>query len=138
MKGPQTIRAAVETAEIFEPNPEALTETIARLAALSPIEYDQVRAAEATGLGVRLPTLDEEIARARDQGKAGVSDNSGLGFMADVEPWPDPVDGGNLLDRLTEVARKHLVLPNGAAEAIALWVVHAHAHDCFDISPVLG
>jgi putative DNA primase/helicase len=36
------------------------------------------------------------------------------------------------------VARTHLVLPNGTAELIALWVLHAHAHDCFGISPVLA
>ena len=32
-----------------------------------------------------------------------------------------------------------MVLPRGAAEsAIALWVVHCHAHDLFPISPILG
>jgi hypothetical protein len=30
------------------------------------------------------------------------------------------------------------VLPTHAAEAISLWVVHAHAHDAFQISPILA
>src|SRR5690348_10594066 len=42
-------------------------------------------------------------------------------------PWPDPVDGAALLDDIAETFRRHLILPRGAAEAIALWVVHTHS-----------
>jgi putative DNA primase/helicase len=31
-----------------------------------------------------------------------------------------------------------MVMPKGTAEAVALWVLHAHAHDCAAISPILG
>ena len=39
--------------------------TIQRLAALSPLEYDQVRVGEAKALNVRPGTLDKEVAKAR-------------------------------------------------------------------------
>jgi putative DNA primase/helicase len=90
-------------------------------------------------LEVRVGTLDKEVARARGQSEAEDSeDPSVAAFLADPEPWPEPVSGADLLDRLTEIMRAHLVLPSGAAESMALWVLHAHAYDSFDISPVLG
>lgn len=55
-----------------------------------------------------------------------------------LEPWPEEVDGGALLDAIVRVAREYLVLPPGGAEAIALWSLFAHAHDAFNISPILG
>lgn len=55
----------------------------------------------------------------------------------EVEPWEQPVEGATLLDWIAEVCRRYLALTPGAAEAMALWVVHAHAHDCFGVSPLL-
>ncbi len=137
MTGPETIMAAIEAAESLEPRPETLEETVARLAALRPLEYDQVRETEAERLGrVRIGTLDKEVEKAR--GQAGVKEPDATDFLTDPVPWSEPVNGAKLLDGITDVARAHLVLPNGAAELLALWVLHAHAHDCFDISPVLA
>ena len=59
-------------------------------------------------------------------------------FLVDPEPWDEPVDGADLLDRIVEVVNAHMVMPRDAAESLALWVLHAHAHDIFLISPVLG
>ncbi len=47
----------------------------------------------------------------------------------DIEPWPDPVDGARLLDALVNTLDRHMALPAGAADAVALWVLHAPAHD---------
>src|SRR5882724_7618425 len=41
------------------------SETYERLARLSPGQYDRARQAEATRLGIRLETLDAEVARCR-------------------------------------------------------------------------
>jgi len=54
-----------------------------------------------------------------------------------VDPWPEPVDGPGLLDWIAEVFLRFLALPDGAVEALALWTVHTHAHDCFEVSPLL-
>lgn len=56
----------------------------------------------------------------------------------DPDPWPEPVDGAELLDELAETAGRFLSLPDGGAEAIALWVMHAHAHGASEVSPVLA
>ena len=41
----------------------------ARLAALSPVEYDRCREAEAKKRGIRTPTLDAEVKRVRDEAR---------------------------------------------------------------------
>jgi len=42
----------------------------------------------------------------------------------ELQPWPDPVDGEDLLDDLVALIEEHVALPNDAAIAVALWIVH--------------
>ena len=56
----------------------------------------------------------------------------------DCQPWPDPVDGAKLLDDIVGVLKKYVVLPDKAAEAIALWIIHAWAFLAASISAILG
>ena len=65
MNGPAMVRAAIEAAEPFRPGPESTEESIARLAALSPPEYDRIRGTQAKRLEIRLSTLDAEVDKAR-------------------------------------------------------------------------
>jgi hypothetical protein len=58
-------------------------------------------------------------------------------FLAEVKPWPGSVDGAELLGELVSVFGRHMVLPKGAAEAMALWVLHSYAHDAARHSPIL-
>jgi putative DNA primase/helicase len=55
-----------------------------------------------------------------------------------VEPWSEPVNGADLLDNICTVLKNYLVLPNGCAETMALWVVHTHAFQSFAHSPRLA
>ncbi|AUX78119.1 DUF3631 domain-containing protein [Sinorhizobium fredii] len=58
-------------------------------------------------------------------------------FLAAVKPWNGPVDGRVLLDEIVAVFNRHMDLPKGATEALALWVMHSHAHDAAQHSPIL-
>ena len=58
--------------------------------------------------------------------------------LVEREPWPEPVDGALLLDALRYAFGRHLALPEGTAEAIALWVLLAHSHDAHQTSPRLA
>ncbi|MGH8501337.1 MAG: DUF3631 domain-containing protein [Gammaproteobacteria bacterium] len=118
--------------------PTAYTaETIARLAGLAPIEYDRVRQSEAERLGVRVGTLDTEVARQRPQSETGTEAGAAVLFD-EPEPWPEPVDGAALLDALAETFARYLVLPPGAADALALWTAHTHVFDAFECTPRLN
>jgi putative DNA primase/helicase len=58
--------------------------------------------------------------------------------LSDPEPWPDAVDGAALLDALARVFTRHVVLPIGAAAALALWVLQTYCLDAFEVAPILG
>ena len=115
------------------------TETLlAELAALSPIEYDRRRAKAADQLGVRVPTLDDEMKCRRrptdgDNGAAGV-----VILLCDPEPCAEPVDGTGLLTAIREAYRRHLVLPEHADIALALWTVFTWVLDAFMVAPLLA
>ena len=131
----EQIKKAVEAA------PDALEDSAVReamlveLAALSPVEYDQRREKARKRLGVRVATLDAEVAKRRPVVE---SDTDTTDLFSDPEPWPDPVDGAALLDALAASFTRYVVLPDGAANALALWVVFAHAHDAAQVSPIMA
>jgi hypothetical protein len=74
------------------------TGEIARLAALSRIEYDRQRRPVAEVLGIRVETLDDEVKQARKtadpaQGAADSAQGKAV-VVREVEPWPDPGEAG--------------------------------------------
>jgi putative DNA primase/helicase len=109
---------------------------ISRLAQLSMLDYEPEREAVAKNLGLRLPVLDQLVARARQKSAADPS----LPSLPAVEaaPWPEPVNGAQLLDEITAAIRRYVVLEKGAAEATALWVVHTYCFDAFAVTPRLA
>lgn len=118
--------------------PVDLEAAVAELARLKPLEYERVRDAEAKRLAVRVAALDKEVARARGEAQATEElGGSPLDFQA-PEPWEDPVAGGELLAELARLFGRHVVLPEGAATAIALWVAGAWAFDAWRTFPKLA
>ncbi len=57
----------------------------------------------------------------------------GFPWQTTPEPWPDAVDGEHLLEALRECFTRYLVLPDHAAEALALWTIHTY---CFQLGRV--
>jgi hypothetical protein len=57
--------------------------------------------------------------------------------IPETEPWHKQVEGDALLDALSSTIRLYVIVSQEQADAIALWNVHAHAHDAFDVSPKL-
>jgi putative DNA primase/helicase len=133
------VRAAAQQADrADQPDQLALDQAVARLATLAPLDYDRVRAAEAKRLGARVGTLDAEVERRRS---AAVVATAGQGQplkLIEPEPWPEPVEGAALLDALVAAFERHLALPAQAADALALWVPHAHALDVAGTNPRLA
>lgn len=58
--------------------------------------------------------------------------------LDDPEPSDDPVIGAEVLDEVVGVLNRFIVLPPGAATAIALWVAHTYLMDAFDVTPLLA
>jgi putative DNA primase/helicase len=110
-------------------------QTITQLAQLSRLEYDRVRKGEAERLRIQLSTLDAEVERRRPAKSGGSA--ASISILENVEPWPQAVDGAELLEQLSAVYRSHLALPESAADAAALWVLHTYALDAAQCSPFL-
>src|SRR5207247_4814056 len=77
-------------------------------------------------IGIRGP---KELVDAALPPAGGVEEGAELQGHAltlrDPDPWPDPVDGAELLDEIAATFARFVVLPEGAADALALWTLHA-------------
>ena len=110
------------------------SDIVEQLAALHPIDYDNVRKAKAKELGCRITTLDKAVKAARGDDDAGTGTE--IHFHA-VELWAEPVDGAAVLDAVVETIRRHVVLPEKAAEAVALWLAVTYLVDAIRVAPRL-
>jgi len=124
------ITGTVNKAETIE---ETYFESIQRLAVLSTHEYERCRKAEAKRLDMRASVLDKEVKSARPQD----DDGNDLG-LTEPDPWPEEVDGDALLDRIVGGLCRHVVMPAHAAEAVALWCLHAYAFEAWQHTPRLA
>jgi Protein of unknown function (DUF3631) len=110
---------------------------IVRLAQLAPIEYEREREVAASRLGVRVSALDGFVKAQRAEKRE--DGGQGRAFeVATPDPWSDTVDGVELLSDMTAVLRRHVALPDGTAETVAVWVLHTYCYDAFMISPRLA
>ncbi len=68
------------------------------------------------------------------------SDARAAGSVAfqDPEPWPEPVDGAELLASLEATVSRYVAMIHEQVTPFVLWVLLAHAHDAFEISPILA
>ena len=111
-------------------------EAIARLAALPELEYERVRTDEAERLGVRVTQLDKLVRRERCSGEDDHLQGRPIEWD-DPEPWPNPVDGAALLTDIAGLVRLYVDMPDGKADAVALWVFHSFLHHRLDRSSIL-
>jgi len=106
-----------------------LDAAIIRLAALSPLQYDQVRKVEAKALGVQTKTLDAAV-----KGASKGSDNDNLPFTV-IDPWPDPVDPARLLTDIAKTIRRFIICDKEVSDAVALWIAMTWFIDVVEVAP---
>ena len=53
-------------------------------------------------------------------------------------PWAEPVSGSDLLNEISHTFSRYVVLPDGAADAMALWILYTWTSDVFGVSPILA
>ena len=115
---------------------------IKRLAALDPLDYDATRIDAAKQLGVRVHVLDRYVSdKRRALGLDNGESDAGQGrtvTIPKVLAWHEPVDGDQLATMLAAAAKTYVVLPDHAADGIALWVLHTWTVNRFTISPRLA
>jgi len=142
------VRAQIECARSIEqpdPRPNGSDVTaiqndddalIAELARLAPLDYERRREAEAERLEVRVSILDKLVYAARSQCTPGkVIDD--IGFPQH-EAWPEPVIGMELLDEISAILHRFVVLPKHAGTAISLWILFTHLIEAAEVAPILA
>src|ERR1044072_1582451 len=106
-------------------------------AGLPSLEYERQRKEAAQALGWRIAVLDKLV-----EGKRQGHDHDAMQGRAldlgDGEPGPESVNAADVLNEVAETFSRYIVLPNGAADALALWCAHTHVYDVFACSPRLN
>ena len=116
---------------------EALSAFTTMAKSLSPVDRELARDAaistcKSLGISSRARLVDAAM-------PAKSTDDTGTALaFSDAERWPDEVAGTDLLDGLLAVVRRHLAILREQAVAVILWIVFSHAHDAFQVSPLLG
>jgi putative DNA primase/helicase len=106
---------------------------IYELTQLTETAYQRRRKQSAQELGIRVSVLDKIVRHHRTQAE---DEATALPHWK-VEPVSEPVHGAELLDAIKAIFLRFIVLPKGAPDAIALWILHAWTADAGDISPFL-
>lgn len=110
---------------------QSADEIIQKLSALPPIEYDHEREIQAKTLGIRAATLDKEVKAAR------CSDNKAKRLpFANVEPYPEPINPAHLLNEISDIILRFIVIDEHQAQAAALWVALTYFIDVVEIAPL--
>ena len=132
-------QADVGASELPPAQVDADEETLQRLAALSVLEYERTRKAEAERLRWRITILDELVANRRPPSVSATGKLQGRTLnLPDAEPWPEAVNGAEVLDQVAHTFAEYVALPGGAADVLALWGGHAQAFHVFECSPRLN
>ena len=143
-KVPETPEAQEQSANSADEKTSATTRSeIDRLACLDLIDYESARKKSAKALDFRPPILDAAVKQARVELGIETPDAKGQPsapkkLFEELEPWPNPVNGDELLDDVEGMFRRHVALPEHAAVALALWVLFTYVHDHVRVSPLLA
>jgi len=131
LKGAPTPTNATSSTDDSTPSENNVAEIIKQLAELSPLEYESVRIEKAKQLGFRNAVLDAEVKKLQ----GGGTEVNPLPF-ATVEPASEPVDPATLLDEISGLIKKYIVLDEEQSHAAALWIAHTWFIDHLEISPL--
>lgn len=147
-EAPTPLSDIIEAAGLFnlgaEPPPEAVESALRELVRLlngsDPLRVAQAQSESVRLLSVAKVTRPGALVDAAFAAPKALDRSNGSQTLAleDPEPCAETVDGSELLTELAGTLTRFLFLPEGAAVALALWIVHAFALDAAAISPLLA
>ncbi len=122
-----------QTGNVDAPDKETLQQSVARLAALEPLEYERVRKMEAERMGIgRITELDKVVKAARKK-----TEKSSDEMFPEEEPWHEAVDGPDLVVILEEMFKRFSILPKGSAVTATLWTILTYTFNLWRTLPLL-
>ncbi len=106
---------------------------INELAQLPLLAYEQCRQSQAKILGIRAGTLDRFVSAARKEQEATTATDS---LFSEVTPYPEPVDGAQLVEQISAIIDRHIVCQPATTTAAALWIMFTWCIDAAQIAPI--
>ena len=88
---------------------------VKRLAAMKKLDYVQVRKATAKQYDIPVGMLDDLIREAQQESESTSDD-----MFVEPEPWPEPVNGSELLSEIDRTIRRFIVCEPETAQAASL------------------
>lgn len=125
-------------AHLESPEADPESEAIKRLASLSDLAYFKVQKANADALGITTGQLDKlrNAERKRQAAEATEQEGGSNVLFEEVEPWPQPINGADLLDELSATVRRFVVCERHTADAAALWLAFTWCIDAVSVAPI--
>ncbi len=103
---------------------------IDQLAKLTLLDYEKVRLAAAKEMGARPAILDKIVSAARKQEERTESP------FPEVDPWPVPVNGAELLSELVATIHRFIICDTHTAVAASLWITMTWLIDVVGVAPL--
>ena len=141
--GPEAVFRAIEAAaepEVAPTPPPAQDESSAfereleRLAGLSALEYERQRQDAAKRFGVQATRLDRLVKERK--GKEPEAGQAAALPFEETEPWPEPVDGAELLDEIEAAIGRFIICDPPVLTAAALWAAFTWFTDVVNVAPI--
>jgi putative DNA primase/helicase len=130
-------RKKAGTSELPNKSADADVENLLKgLGEMSPAEYGRQRQDIASKTEIPLKYLDTEYEDRRKTAKVQGAATVQLAHWQ-VEPLPDPVNGVALIHDIQARLKRHVVMSDEAALAVALWIVFTWVHEAAVHSPIL-
>jgi Protein of unknown function (DUF3631) len=124
-------KLSTDIGAIFEP---AVITALKSVRESKPADYQRYRK-RIKDAGASVAELDRLVCVPEEKG----DDAQGAPVLfPDIEPWPKPVDGANLLADLAATFKRYTILPDLADVALALWAILTHCIDAVNIAPILA
>ena len=86
---------------------------------------------------VRIGAFEDALRKAKGGDGSGDDGMPGRPITFEkVEPWPDPVNGSELLTHISRAIGRYVIMDNCQRDAAALGAVFSHTHDLRDTAPI--
>ena len=117
---------------VFEEIPEKIIEAACEL---DIVQYDKQREEIAKKLGIRKPTLDLKVESYRKE-NAITERLEQSSMFTPVKPWPESVNGAELLNEIYETIGRFIVCDERTKIAATLWIAFTWLIDYVQVAPI--
>ena len=121
LEGPEAVKSQISAAAEVDKS-EILTAKIEKILPLDLLKQELEIERLAKKYKIRKSKIDQYIRKKTGNG------NDEKKIVEEIEPAENPVDGGKLLDAILSEISKRVVLPDGAAETMSLWIMLTYCH----------